>query len=184
MSEAKLLLKVENLKKHFPITRGVFKKVVGHVKAVDGVSFSMNSGETVGIVGESGCGKTTVARMIMGAYPPTEGNVWFQPPNGESMVDLAHIDPCRDAIVAKEYPDDFSGPFRIVEPTNDRKGDHRRASDREQSGQRPRVGRPCSRVGGTCRFAGCSTLIGILMLFQEVNGNGSASPVRLHCIRL
>ena len=116
MSEAKLLLKVENLKKHFPITRGVFKKVVGHVKAVDGVSFSMNSGEAVGIVGESGCGKTTVARMIMGAYPPTEGNVWFQPPNGDSMVDLAHIDPSEMRLLRKNIQMIFQDPFASLNP--------------------------------------------------------------------
>ncbi len=116
MSEAKLLLKVENLKKHFPITRGVFKKVVGHVKAVDGVSFSMNSGETMGIVGESGCGKTTVARMIMGAYPPTEGNVWFQPPNGDSMVDLAHIDPSEMRLLRKNIQMIFQDPFASLNP--------------------------------------------------------------------
>ncbi len=116
MSEEKLLLKVENLKKHFPITRGVFKKVVGHVKAVDGVSFSLNSGETLGIVGESGCGKTTVARMIMGAYPPTEGNVWFQPPNGDSMVDLAHIDPSEMRLLRKNIQMIFQDPFASLNP--------------------------------------------------------------------
>ncbi len=116
MSEAKLLLKVENLKKHFPITSGVFKKVVGQVKAVDGVSFQMNSGETVGIVGESGCGKTTVARMIMGAYPPTEGNVWFQPPNGEPMVDLAHIDPAEMRSLRKNIQMIFQDPFASLNP--------------------------------------------------------------------
>ncbi len=116
MSAAKLLLKVEDLKKHFPITRGVFKKVVGHVKAVDGVSFSMNGGETVGIVGESGCGKTTVARMIMGAYPPTEGKVWFQPPNGDSMVDLAHIDPSEMRSLRKNIQMVFQDPFASLNP--------------------------------------------------------------------
>jgi peptide/nickel transport system ATP-binding protein len=60
VSEPELLLEVTDLKKHFPIHKGVFKKVVGHVKAVDGVSFTLHSGETLGLVGESGCGKTTV----------------------------------------------------------------------------------------------------------------------------
>ncbi len=116
MSETRLLLKVENLKKHFPITRGVFKKVVGHVKAVDGVSFSLNSGETLGIVGESGCGKTTVARMIMGAYPPTEGNVWFQPPNGDSMIDLTHIGPSEMRSLRKNIQMIFQDPFASLNP--------------------------------------------------------------------
>ena len=79
MSEPQVFLEVKDLKKHFPIHKGVFKKVVGHVKAVDGVTFSMNSGETLGLVGESGCGKTTVGRMIMGAYRPTAGTSGFSP---------------------------------------------------------------------------------------------------------
>lgn len=71
------LLRVENLKMHFPIRGGVLRKRVGLVHAVDGVSLNVNRGETMGLVGESGCGKTTVARCILRLYQPTEGQVFF-----------------------------------------------------------------------------------------------------------
>ncbi len=69
------ILEVKNLKKYFPVTAGVFLKRTGWVHAVDGVSFKLNRGETLGIVGESGCGKTTLGRCIMGLYDPSEGHV-------------------------------------------------------------------------------------------------------------
>jgi oligopeptide/dipeptide ABC transporter ATP-binding protein len=75
---AEELLRVENLEKHFPITRGViFQKEIGRVRAVDGVSFSVERGETLGVVGESGCGKSTMARCIMRLLDPTGGKVIF-----------------------------------------------------------------------------------------------------------
>ena len=76
MSDSKPLVEVQDLKKHFPVTRGlVIQRKVGAVKAVDGVSFSIQRGETLGMVGESGCGKTTVGRTMLGLYPATSGNV-------------------------------------------------------------------------------------------------------------
>jgi oligopeptide transport system ATP-binding protein len=70
------LVSVENLKKHFPVTQGlVFKQKVGNVRAVDGISFSIDRGETLGLVGESGCGKTTAGRTLLGLYPATSGKV-------------------------------------------------------------------------------------------------------------
>ncbi|MEM7737494.1 MAG: oligopeptide/dipeptide ABC transporter ATP-binding protein, partial [Deinococcota bacterium] len=71
------LLEVRGLKKYFPITQGLFKRTVGHVKAVDDVSFTVNSGETLGLVGESGCGKTTTGHCILRGLEPTAGNVIF-----------------------------------------------------------------------------------------------------------
>ena len=72
------ILEVKNLKKYFPITKGVFSRVVNHVKAVDDISFYIKPGETLGLVGESGCGKTTVSRVILQLTEPTEGKVYFE----------------------------------------------------------------------------------------------------------
>ena len=71
------MLKVENLKKHFPVRKGFFSKIVNHVYAVDGVSFHMDPGMIFGLVGESGCGKTTTARAILRLVEPTAGQVYF-----------------------------------------------------------------------------------------------------------
>ena len=75
--ENQVLLKVENLKKYFPIMRGLIRRHVGDVKAVDGISFDVRKGETLGLVGESGCGKTTVGRVILQLLSATEGNIYF-----------------------------------------------------------------------------------------------------------
>ena len=77
MSEDKALLRVENLVKHFPILRGVFQRQVGVVHAVDGITFEVKKGETFGLVGESGCGKSTAGRTILQLYRPTSGKVFF-----------------------------------------------------------------------------------------------------------
>ena len=78
MTELKTpLLSVKDLKKHFPIVKGFFNKVVGQIKAVDGVSFDLQAGECLALVGESGSGKTTVGRTVLRAVQPTSGSVWF-----------------------------------------------------------------------------------------------------------
>jgi peptide/nickel transport system ATP-binding protein len=116
LSKPEILLEVTDLKKHFPIHKGVFKKVVGHVKAVDGVSFVVHAGETVGVVGESGCGKTTVGRMILAAYRPTSGNIWFQPPDGRPRMDIANIEPHEMKSLRPFIQMVFQDPFASLNP--------------------------------------------------------------------
>ncbi|MBK6645817.1 MAG: dipeptide ABC transporter ATP-binding protein [Anaerolineales bacterium] len=88
-NEAETLLKVEDLKMHFPIYRGLFQRRVGAVHAVDGISFEVKRGETLGLVGESGCGKSTTGRSILQLYKPTNGKVLFE---GVNLVDLTGED--------------------------------------------------------------------------------------------
>lgn len=85
-----VLLEVRELKKYFPIQRGFFRRTVGHVRAVDNVNFTIRAGETLGLVGESGCGKTTVGRCVVRAYQPTGGEIQYRTDAGHT-VDLAPL---------------------------------------------------------------------------------------------
>lgn len=107
---AEVLLEVNQLKKYFPITGGIFGKKVGEVKAVDDISFFVNKGETLGIVGESGCGKSTTGRMLMRLIEPTEGKVLFE---GKELTNLSDGDMRK---MRKEMQMVFQDPFASLNP--------------------------------------------------------------------
>ena len=101
MSNSKnTILSLRNVKKHFPIKEGVFQNVVGQVHAVDGVSFDIGAGETVGLVGESGCGKTTIGRCVSGLEPLTDGDIFFDLPP-EKLVALEDFEKHQSEIKNK-----------------------------------------------------------------------------------
>ncbi len=91
------LLELRGLRTWFPIRTGIFKRVTGHVKAVDGVDLTIFPGETLALVGESGCGKTTVGRSILNLVEPSGGNMWFEGVN-LSMLSKVDFHPYRRRI--------------------------------------------------------------------------------------
>jgi len=104
------LLKVDDLKTYFPVKRGLLRRTVGHVRAVDGVSFSISKGQAFGLVGESGCGKTTVARSITRLIPATAGRVVFD------GIDVLSADKKELNRLRKETSIIFQDPFGSLNP--------------------------------------------------------------------
>src|ERR1700716_2405779 len=104
------LLEVKRLKKFFPIHKGLLRRLVGDIRAVDDVSFFVRPGETLALVGESGCGKTTTARCVLRAIDPTAGEVLFRAADG-SVVDVASVPRRSLRPLQREMQMIFQDPF-------------------------------------------------------------------------
>ena len=121
-----VLLEVRGLKKYFPIQKGFLRKVVGYVKAVDGVSFYIKEGETLGLVGESGCGKTTTGRVILRAIEPTDGEIIFNA-DGRT-IDMTKLDKKKELKDMRKYMQMiFQDPYSSLNPRMTSKRHNRRA---------------------------------------------------------
>ncbi|MCC6191252.1 MAG: ATP-binding cassette domain-containing protein [Anaerolineales bacterium] len=109
------VLEIKRLRKYFPIRKGLLQRVAGQVRAADDVSFAIRQGETLGLVGESGCGKTTVARCILRAYRPTSGQLLFYTQSGE-VVDLAQLSRPALRPLRRQMQMIFQDPYGSLNP--------------------------------------------------------------------
>lgn len=109
-----VMLEVKNIKKYFPIRRGILNRHVADVKAVDGVSFTVHNQETLALVGESGCGKTTIGRCIVRAYEPNQGQIIYH--GADEKVDLARLNDKELVPYRREVRMVFQDPFASLNP--------------------------------------------------------------------
>jgi len=144
------LLEVRSLKMHFPIKQGLLSRVVGHVKAVDDVSFSIRKGETLGLVGESGCGKSTIGRCIVRAYDVTDGQMLYRNEDG-TTVDLAQLEGDELRSYRKDIRMIFQDPYSSLNPRmtvfENISEVLRNTSDQNKSAMQDRVSYLLRRVG-------------------------------------
>lgn len=111
-----ILLDVRNLKVYFPVYRGLLRRIVGYTKAVDGVNFFIQKGEILGLVGESGCGKTTTGRAVIRLIEPTEGEVFFRDQKGQ-VVNLLDMEPAgMKSLIRKDAQIIFQDPYSSLNP--------------------------------------------------------------------
>lgn len=116
MADQEPVIEVKKLAKHYPIVRGFFRRVVGRVKAVDGVSFSVRRGETLALVGESGCGKTTTGRCILRAVEPTSGSILFRPTPGEAPIEITSLNTRELRVAQRHLGMIFQDPYSSLNP--------------------------------------------------------------------
>lgn len=109
------ILEIQNLRKYFPIRKGLMRRVVGHVKAVDDVTFTIRKGETLSLVGESGCGKTTTSRCILRALTPTAGEIRFLTEN-RTVVDVAKLPKSGLRPLRRQMQMIFQDPYSSLNP--------------------------------------------------------------------
>ncbi|MFA6508350.1 MAG: oligopeptide/dipeptide ABC transporter ATP-binding protein [Treponemataceae bacterium] len=114
-SSPSVLLDVKGLRKFFPIKKGFLQKTVGHVRAVDDVTFHINQGETLSLVGESGCGKTTTSRCILRAIDPSAGQAFFKAENGKT-IDIASLPRRELTPLRRQMQMIFQDPFASLNP--------------------------------------------------------------------
>ncbi len=114
-AHAPKLLEVDGLRKYFPIKRGFIQRTIGNVKAVDGVTFYVREGETLGLVGESGCGKTTTGRVLLRALDPTDGEVWFHD-REMGRINVAELDNVQLKRLRRNMQMVFQDPYSSLNP--------------------------------------------------------------------